>query len=109
MASPYHSYAISVLWLMREIEAAACKLAHGHVNRLAGVATLFLPASKTDVGGHGKARSLRCCGQEVCCDLCPVKLVAEAMESTESITGVSREDPGAWETPLFPTVAGKSK
>ena len=54
------SFLIAMFWLLREIELAGVKLHRSHVALEGDCATLHLPMSKTDTGGLGRSRSLRC-------------------------------------------------
>ena len=60
LKNPAEVLMVAMKWLLREVEVAALTLGNAVVDLEAGTATLFLPVSKTDAGGSGVARTLKC-------------------------------------------------
>ena len=110
--APRTSWLVATFWLLREIELAGLRLHSSHVRLSRGRATLCLPISKTDVGGLGKSRTLKCiCHVEALADgrvpghvVCPACLVAHQVRLVSEFAGVSQECERAREIPLFPTL-----
>eukprot|EP00435_Cladocopium_sp_Y103_P022794 s3697_g5.t1 len=68
--NPGLAYAWACLWMLREIEANACKWEHVRVDGQARRISLFIPVSKMDQMGRGVKRTLQCCGQMPCIRFC---------------------------------------
>jgi hypothetical protein len=114
LADPWRSFVIACRFLLREIELANVCLAHVDFSGLPHVpgeliVFLFIPVSKTDVGGTGAKRALRCS-----CSLdgwdgkaCAAHTLHEQAADIEARAGTLRSEARAHEVPLFPTVAGE--
>jgi len=111
---PKRAWLVSLFWLLREIELAGVAVHSSHVHTDENSATLCLPASKTDTGGIGMKRTLRCichvraladddvCGKAVC----PVCAVKAQISFVCERFGINQNSPDALRVPLFPTKAG---
>ena len=86
---PFHSYVVANRCFFRELEVLRVKLAHATVLEDKLSATLFLPASKSDAGGHGVERKLRCScvddGGDTSCSVHVLKLQVEAVTKASRI------------------------
>ena len=97
-------------WLLREMEASGARAAHAQI--VPGtplVATLLLPASKTDTAAMGAARAHPCiCGSGRPRADCPVHaLWDQLLGLRRRFPEHHRQDQPLDSLPLFPTAAGK--
>jgi hypothetical protein len=95
-------------WLQREIETSASRLAHVTLDAEQMIASLLLPVSKTDVGGTGTVRRLRCS-----CNLggfearfCPYHILEKHLIMVCFDFSINFASDEAWAFPLFPTRTG---
>ena len=101
----FRTYVVANRWLLREVEVAGARLAHGSISQDERVASLFLPVSKADVGGHGVERKLRCfCRGSDRDSTCPVHTLLSQIEDVARASGITPSSEAAWSQPLFPTV-----
>jgi hypothetical protein len=68
--NPAVSYAWACVWMLREIEAGACRWEHVQAEEQSRHITLSIPVSKMDQSAMGVRRTLQCCGEEVCSRFC---------------------------------------
>ena len=68
--NPALAYAWACLWMLREIEASACKWEHAQAEEQARTVSLTIPVSKMDQGAKGVKRTLQCCGEMPCKRFC---------------------------------------
>eukprot|EP00435_Cladocopium_sp_Y103_P064597 s1794_g26.t1 len=76
-ASPQHGglmFLWACIWMLREIEVRNMKIGDVSWSEQQGWAAIRLRVSKGDQKAEGVRRTLACCGQSPCRDLCPVKL-----------------------------------
>ena len=68
------------------------------------LATLFLPTSKSDIGGSGVSRSLRCTCEVSEFDrrTCPAHTLERQVALRSEVSGVDPSSEEAWDVPLFP-------
>ncbi|CAJ1339271.1 unnamed protein product, partial [Effrenium voratum] len=100
LKNPAEVLMVAMKWLLREVEVAALTLGNAVVDLEAGTATLFLPVSKTDAGGSGVARTLKCsCGRGVK-EECPVHTLETLVRTGEVLFKVDRRSKEAWDIPL---------
>ena len=92
------SYAWSAIWMLRAVEAAALKVGHVTLDHQAKIVRLYIPKSKVDQRATGVARSLSCCGNNRCDELCPWALSVVALSKLRALN---------YEAPLFPTYDDK--
>ncbi|CAJ1350967.1 unnamed protein product, partial [Effrenium voratum] len=74
-------YLIAALWMLREAELANLVGKDVLVNSSKKAVTLSIRNSKTDQEGEGTRRTLGCCGERICAQVCPYKVVTEALEN----------------------------
>ena len=72
--NPALAYVWACLWMLREIEASACKWEHIQTDAQNRRVSLYIPISKMDQGARGVKRTLQCCGQEPCMRFCVWKV-----------------------------------
>ena len=102
---PFCTYVVANRWLLREVEVAGARLAHASISQDERVASLLLPVSKADVGGHGVERKLRCsCRGSDRDSTCPVHTLLLQIEEVARARGITPSSEAAWSQPLFPTV-----
>ena len=114
VTDPWRAYLVTLGWLLREIEVAGLRLQKTHVSVDGARATLHLPMSKTDVGGVGRERTLRCIchiekladGQVPGRDVCPVCHLRNHIEWLQGWAGCIQDCERAKHIPLSPTEAG---
>ena len=63
-------YAWACVWMLREIEAGACRWEHVRADVQQRQVTLLIPVSKMDQMATGVKRTLQCCGETVCSRFC---------------------------------------
>jgi len=63
-------YAWACVWMLREIEAGACRWEHVRADEQQRQVTLLIPVSKMDQMATGAKRTLQCCGEAVCSRFC---------------------------------------
>ena len=68
--NPAVAYAWACVWMLREIEASACKWEHVRADGQLKQITLSIPISKMDQMATGVKRTLQCCGDESCSRFC---------------------------------------
>ena len=68
--NPAVSYAWACVWMLREIEAGACRWEHVQAEEQSRHITLSIPVSKMDQSAMGVRRTLQCWGEEVCSRFC---------------------------------------
>ena len=68
--NPALAYVWACLWMLREIEASACKWEHVQADAQSRRVSLYIPISKMDQGARGIKRTLQCCGQNPCMRFC---------------------------------------
>ena len=68
--NPAVAYAWACVWMLREIEAGACKWEHVRAEEQSRHITLSIPISKMDQAATGVRRTLQCCGEEICSRFC---------------------------------------
>ena len=73
------SYAWAAVWMLRAIEAAAVRSKDVVLNHKTKTVALTIRKSKTDQKAMGVRRTLRCCGEIPCRNLCPWNLAVRAL------------------------------
>ena len=102
---PFVTYVAANRWLLREIEVANAKLGHLGFDDANRIVSLFLPVSKTDSGGLGRERRLRCCcGGGAPVATCPFHAMKAHVVELKRWSGVGEDKEAAWRQPLFPTM-----
>ena len=72
--NPAVAYAWACVWMLREIEAGACKWEHVRADEQSRQVTLTIPISKMDQTAAGLKRTLQCCGEDTCSRFCAWRL-----------------------------------
>ena len=99
--NPYHMAILSVMFLLREVEASTSRVSSWKLSAVSMEITWRLPSSKSDHLALGVRRTLPCfCGADVV--PCPYHLAVEHLDWLRS----SRFDDDS-NAPLFPTALGK--
>ncbi len=107
------SWIISSFWLLREIELAGICIQTSHITVGPDWAQICLPASKTDVGGIGKKRLLRCIchigrisdGNVTGKDMCPVCAAKKQLEFALSCFNAAQMREEVFEATVVPRCA----
>jgi hypothetical protein len=110
------TWLIASFWMLREIELAGLRVHESHIAVGEDWAELCLPMSKTDTGGLGKRRVLKCLcsikdmadGHAAGSTICPVCALKRQLTFACGRAGVSRNEDRALEIPLFPTATGET-
>ena len=100
LKNPAEVLMVAMKWLLREVEVAALTLGNAVVDLEAGTATLFLPVSKTDAGGSGVARTLKCSCSRGVKEECLVHTLETLVCTGEVLFKVDRRSKEAWDIPL---------
>ena len=65
-STPAWAYAWACAWMLRCVEACACRWEHVKIDLDRSTVSLTIPKSKMDQMGRGTYRTLSCCGRDPC-------------------------------------------
>ena len=93
---PVRAFLWAAIWMLREIELRNMKLQHVELDKAKKQVSIFLPLSKCDQEGLGVKRTLACCNESPCNQLCPCSLAEWVLKRRSN----APQDQEAW---LFPS------